>query len=94
MKTAEYLARVITEAPDQCEIRDARELLLGGDCRRGRQGVPARVALAVPDRVLKAVRGPFSKAKHDLIVVAIPRGALEEPLIMKPSDKRARRIIG
>ena len=91
MKPVDYAAAVFRDAPDQCTVHNARELLLPGDCKRGKDG-PARLTLAVPDLLVKALRGPPDKARHDVLVMVIPRGALEEPVIMAPDDPRARRI--
>jgi len=80
------LAFALEKYPERVEIIPIEKLLL--DSARGNEKRPAYVKLAVPDELVKALRGPEDRRQELLVLVRIPKQILErsESPIILPSE--------
>ncbi|HVS14649.1 MAG TPA: hypothetical protein VMV46_12040 [Thermoanaerobaculia bacterium] len=79
------LRQALDRFPERVEVADARRLML--DSARGNDRRPAYVQLAVPDEVVKDLRGRPEQADV-LLLVRLPREVLErlESRIVLPGE--------
>ena len=77
------LAFALEKYPEKIEAAPIETLVL--DSARGNAKRPAFLKLAVPDEVVKSVRGPASKRQNLLFLVSIPHEVeerSESPIIL------------
>lgn len=84
-RRTEQLFRALEKFPQRVEITPATELLL--DARRANPKRPASIELAVPDQVVKDLRGSPERADL-LFLVRVPREVVEraESRIVLPGE--------
>ena len=82
----EALVYALEKYPERIEAVPVDQLVL--DSARGNDKRPAYVKLAVPDRVVKALRGTADKRKDLLMLVSVPKEVLErsESRIILPGE--------
>lgn len=82
----ESLAYALEKYPERIEIAPVEELVV--DSARQNPRRPAYLKLAVPDEVVKALRGPADKRRDLLMLVQIPQEVLErsESRIILPGE--------
>ena len=80
------LTYALEKYPERVETVPLRQLVL--DSARGNEKRPAYVKLAVPDEVVKALRGSPDKNQNLLLLVSIPKEVLErsESRIILPGE--------
>ena len=80
------LTFALEKYPERVETIPVRELVL--DSARGNDKRPAYVKLAVPDEVVKALRGSPDKSQHVMLLVSMPKEILErsESRIILPGE--------
>ena len=77
------LAFALEKYPERVEIVPVEELLM--DSARGNEKRPAYVKLAVPDDIVKALRGSADRSQELLLLVRVPKEILERsesPIIL------------
>lgn len=77
------MAFALEKYPEQVEIVPIEQLLL--DSARGNEKRPAYVKLAVPDEVVKSLRGSADRSQELLLLVRVPKEILERsesPIIL------------
>ncbi len=82
----ESLAFALEKYPERVEVAPVEELVM--DSARQNAKRPAYVKLAVPDDVVKALRGSADKRRDLLLLVQIPKQVLErsESRIILPGE--------
>ena len=80
------LAYAMEKYPERIEAVPVEELVL--DSARGNDKRPAYVKLAVPDEVVKALRGTADKRKNLVMLVSVPKEVVErsESRIVLPGE--------
>jgi len=82
----ESLVYALEKYPERIEIAPVEKVLVGSARQNAKR--PAYVKLAVPDGVVKALRGSADKRRDLLLLVQIPKEVLErsESRIILPGE--------
>ena len=82
----ESLMFAIEKYPERVEVAPIEELVM--ESARQNDKRPAYVKLAVPDSVVKALRGPADRRKDLLLLVQVPKETVErsESRIILPGE--------